>query len=130
MGVLQKLYELIFEILFLSEPCFGFVFLRRACYRRVLQSSIPRAFPIGIGVEYPVLEIICLDLESGLTMGDFAVGKFLPRRKTGYARTVERGFLSVFMKGDFGISTVSLQHDGQLFCVSKEPRCHHTIGSA
>ncbi len=74
MGVLQKLYELIFEILFMSEPCFGFVFLETGLLSGVLQSSIPRAFPIGIGVEYPGLEIICLDLESGLTTGDLLSG--------------------------------------------------------
>src|SRR5439155_15163552 len=39
--LLQKLYEFVFQILFLSGYVFGPVFSRRACYRLVPGSSIP-----------------------------------------------------------------------------------------
>ena len=39
--LLQKLYEFVFQILFLSGHVFGLVFSRRACYRLVPGFSIP-----------------------------------------------------------------------------------------
>jgi len=39
--LLQKLYEFVFQILFLSGCVFGLVFSRRACYRLVPGLSIP-----------------------------------------------------------------------------------------
>src|SRR5438094_10461142 len=70
--LLQKLYEFVFQILFLSGHVFGLVFSRRACYRLVPGFSIP-AYSLGIGVECPVREIVGLKSRSGLTMGDFTV---------------------------------------------------------
>ncbi len=70
-GTSRKLYEFLFLILFLSEPRFKLVSLRQARYRLVRCFRCP-CFPLGISVEYHVLEIMGLNPESGLTMGDFA----------------------------------------------------------